>query len=86
MKGPKRDKSSRRRTTVAASLALAGTLLAVPYIAQAATADEPVSGPVQAPPSELGPAEHRGLLDRVASGAERGLSPGSGVRQGARPA
>ncbi|WP_328787488.1 MULTISPECIES: hypothetical protein [unclassified Streptomyces] len=50
MKAPKRDKSSRRRTTVAASLALAGTLLAVPYIAQAATADEPVSGPVQAPP------------------------------------
>ncbi|MCC0100578.1 hypothetical protein K7B10_38595 [Streptomyces flavotricini] len=54
MKAPKRDKSSRCRTTVAASLALAGTLLAVPYIAQAATADEPVSGPVQAPPSELG--------------------------------
>lgn len=85
MKGPKRDKSSRRRTTVAASLALAGTLLAVPYIAQAATADEPVSDRSRRP-SELGPAEHRGLLDRVASGAERGLSPGSGVRQGARPA
>ncbi|MEU3408570.1 hypothetical protein ABZ766_32120 [Streptomyces sp. NPDC006670] len=53
MNTPKRDRSSRRRTAVAASLALAGTLLAVPYIAQAATADEPVTEPVQATPAEL---------------------------------
>lgn len=37
MNTPKPDKASRRRTAVIASLALAGSLLAVPYIAQAAS-------------------------------------------------
>ncbi|MFE3996221.1 hypothetical protein ACFXPW_31745 [Streptomyces goshikiensis] len=53
MNAPKRDTLSRRRTAVVASLALAGTLLAVPYIAQASTGDDPVSEPVQATRAEL---------------------------------
>ncbi|MFD7836144.1 hypothetical protein [Streptomyces sp. NPDC059761] len=53
MNAPKPDKSSRRRTAVVASLALAGTLLAIPYMAQAASFDDPAPETGQESPAAL---------------------------------